>query len=179
MGLFRVIKLNAKIVSVLNSCDRKRFEALIDEVLNIPRIFTSKLYVWNWIRGRDFYKMLAHYVIVNIENCHSPGDITYEEQPSNPYTMDHAERVLQMVLTTASDESVKKNFIWAITKRIPLLTADTISYLSQEKIYSLLRSDKVLITDGAINPFVTEIYNLRKQIKDLEDQLEVSDLLGQ
>ena len=57
-------------------------------------------------------------------------------------------------------------------KQIPLLTVDTIQYASREKILSILRSDKYAITDEAVNPFVSEIVDLKLQVKDLEEQIQ-------
>ena len=58
-----MLKLNLRILRTFNSCDRREFFALLDEVYKIPGIFTRKRYLWNWFRPRDFYKMIADYVI--------------------------------------------------------------------------------------------------------------------
>ena len=166
MNLIRIIKLNLRIISVLNSCDRKTFEKLINEVIDNPKVFRSKLYVWNIVRGRDFYKMLSHYVIEQFENNND-----------DPTKNNKVETIINMVMDTAKSEAIKRNFIWAIMKQVPLLTATTIQYASREKVISLLRSDKVLFTDPAIDPFVTEVYELRKQIKELEDQLQATQIM--
>lgn len=168
--MFRCIRLNAQIISVLNTCDRKKFEALIDSVIDQPKVFRSKLYVWNWIRGRDFYKMLAHYVVKNIESGYQSGDAEN--------TTVKSEVILQMVLETAKDPAVRRNFIWAIMKQVPLLTVDTIQYASREKIISLLQSDKVLITDPYLGAFVEEIGRLRDRIRTLEDEVQMYQIMA-
>ena len=99
--------------------------------------------------------MIAHYVITQVQSC----DRT------------KCESIIQTVLKTTKDEAVRRNFIWAIMKQVPLLTIDTIQYASAEKIKSILRSDKYAITDEAISPFVHEVIDLRLQIKDLEEQV--------
>lgn len=161
-----VISLNIRIIRVLNSCDRKQFESLISEVISRPRVFRSKLYVWNIIRGRDFYKMLAHYVVSELSNSDS-SEVHYA----------NAETIIKMVMDTAKSEEIKKSFIWAVMKQVPLVTATTIQYASHDKIVSLLQSDKVLITDDCISPFVDEIARLRSRVKDLEDELTATRLM--
>ena len=85
-----------------------------------------------------------------------------------------AEWVIQMVMDTAKSEDIKRNFIWAIMKQIPLLTVTTIQYASPKKIESLLSSSKQLIADDAILPFILEISDLKNQVKLLEEQLEIT-----
>lgn len=166
MNPIRIIKLNLRIISVLNSCDRKTFEKLINEVIDNPKVFRSKLYVWNIVRGRDFYKMLSHYVIEQFENNND-----------DPTKNNKVETIINMVMDTAKSEAIKRNFIWAIMKQVPLLTATTIQYASREKIHSILNSDKTIYTDDALAPFVEEIALLHKRIKDLEDEVEAFKLM--
>ena len=176
--MLQCIKLNLKIVSVLNSCDRKKFEALVDTVIDQPKVFRSKWYIWNWIRGRDFYKMLAHYVVKNIEAGYQNGDVFIGDCPPDENPTKKAEAILQMVLDTAKDEAIKRNFIWAVMKQIPLLTVDTVQYASREKVISLLQSNKVLVTDPYIGTFVDEIGRLRNQIHELEDEVQMYKLIA-
>ena len=110
--------------------------------------------------------MLSHYVIEQFENNND-----------DPTKNNKVETIINMVMETAKSEAIKRNFSWAIMKQVPLLTATTIQYASREKVISLLRSDKVLFTDPAIDPFVTEVYELRKQIKELEDQLQATQIM--
>ena len=153
------VKTNLEIIRVMNSCSRTNFEELLNRILELPdhmKYFTSKRYIWNIIRGRDYYKMLAHYVCVCIEtNNHA-----------------RAEQIIRIVSETESDQAVIKSFIWAVMKQVPLLTTVTIQFASPEKIKSILSSDKVILTDDALIPFVDYVMELRKQIKDLEDQIE-------
>lgn len=154
------VAYNLRILRVLNSCDRKVFEAMVDEALHTnPKVLSSKKYLWNIVRGRDYYKMMSHYVVTAF-------------QADNDTKRDDAEQIIQIVLKTTKDASIRRNFIWAIMKQIPLLTVDTIQYTSREKILSILRSDKYAITDEAVNPFVSEIVDLKLQVKDLEEQIQ-------
>ena len=155
------IKINLKMIHVMNSCDRKEFEVLVDSLIGSKKFFYSKRYIWNIIRGRDYYKMLSHYVVEKITSDLSNID-------------KDAEWIIQMVMDTAKSEDIKRNFIWAIMKQIPLLTVTTIQYASPKKIESLLSSSKQLIADDAILPFILEISDLKNQVKLLEEQLEIT-----
>lgn len=116
------------------------------------KIFNSKRYIWNIIRPRDFYRMASIWVTDRI----------------NDDELAQAEKMIKLVLSSTSNESACKNFIWVITKRCPLLTEDTIRYMSPEKIHSLLSGDKELICDQVMRPIVDEVMNLRTRIESLE-----------
>lgn len=163
--MIRLIMINVAIIKVLNSCDRKAFVSLIDQYLGAGQfnVFYKKWYLWNIVRGRDYYKMLSHYIITKLQDTIDPDT-----------SQARAEFIINMVIETAKTEEIKKSFIWAIMKQIPLLTAITIQYASPEKIKSLLYSDKILITDTAITPFVMTVSELRRQVSELEKQLEVT-----
>ena len=163
--MIKLIIINLAIIKVLNSCDRKAFITLVDQYLNdkLFNVFYKKWYLWNIVRGRDYYKMLSHYVITKLQDTIDPDS-----------SQARAEFIINMVIETAKTEKIKKSFIWAIMKQIPLLTAITIQYASPEKIKSLLYSDKILITDTAITPFVMTVSELRRQVSELEKQLEVT-----
>ena len=62
-----LIYFNRKMINALNSCKYDEFEFLFNCILayngkDFERFFTSKLYIWNVIRPRDFYKMCAMYI---------------------------------------------------------------------------------------------------------------------
>ena len=162
----KTIKLNLRIISVLSSCNRAPFEELVDEFIGQPKIFRSKWYIWNIVRGKDFYKMLSHYVV---------------EKTTNPEKKNHAsaEWIIHMVAETTKDQVVLDHFIWAILKQVPLLTTVTIQCASAEKIRSILNSDKIIYTDDALAPFVKEIAILHARIKDLEDEVEAFKLMSE
>lgn len=148
MNPIKIIRMNIRIIKVMNSCDRKQFTELIDEMINRPDVFRKRYYIWNVIRGRDYYKMLSYYVIKCLQ---SREDEDYVK----------AETMIQMVMDTESDLAVRKHFIWAVMKEVPLLTITTIQYASEAKILSLLNSNKELIVDDALKPFITKIKELK------------------
>lgn len=146
--------LNRKIFKVYNSCDRDEFAELLNSIMDLPeqqiqKVFTSKRYLWNIIRPRDFYKMAAYYVV---------------SAAKNGINLERIDLLIHTILITTPSQKICSSFVWNILKQIPLLTIDTIQYTSQEKIQSLLQSDKILFTDTAITPFVKEVIRLRKEI---------------
>lgn len=163
MGLIKLIRTNVRIVKVMNSCDRKQFIELIDEMIDRPDVFRRRRYIWNIIRGRDYYKMLSYYV----SQCLLTGDDRQFEK---------AETMTQMVMETEPNPDVRKHFIWAIMKTVPILTITTIQYASDAKILSLLRSEKNLLVDDALQPFLVRIRELESECTNLRSICELEDV---
>lgn len=154
------IKMNRRMIQVLNSCKYDEFEPLIDEILGLPNwetYFTSRWYIWNIIRPRDFYKMCAMYV-----HNHTEGDLT---------KFDKVEKLINIVLETAKSEQIKKTFVWNITKSTPLIMWKMIPYMSKEKIINMITKKKYVITDDLIQPFFEGVNIIRNGEKeDNEDE---------
>lgn len=149
------IKMNSRMIQVLNSCKYDEFEPLIDEILGLPNwetYFTSRWYIWNIIRPRDFYKMCAMYV-----HNHTEGDLT---------EFDKVERLINIVLETAKSEQIKKTFVWNITKSTPLIMWKMIPYMSKEKIVNMITKKKYVITDDLIQPFFEGVNIIRNGEKE-------------
>lgn len=125
------------------------------------RYFVQKRFLWNIIRGKDYYKMMSYHVIQMLEGKDPIGD------------MNDANWIIHMVLVTTKNEEVCKSFIWNIMKSVPLLTIDTIKYASDEKIKSILRSDKDIICDEHVTPFLSEIKALKAQAQADKEQLSL------
>lgn len=149
------IKMNRRMIQVLNSCKYDEFEPLIDEILGLPNwetYFISKWYIWNVIRPRDFYKMCAMYV-----HAHTEGDLN---------EFDKVERLINIVLETAKSEQIKKTFVWNITKSTPLIMWKMIPYMSKEKIINMITKKKYVITDDLIQPFFEGVNIIRNGEKE-------------
>lgn len=144
--------LNARIIHVFNSCDRGEFVELIDDIVkekNVMRLFTSVIYVWNIIRPRDFYKLLAGWVVDEI--------VKYGK-------LENADVMIKVVLKTAKTEAIKETFIWNVTKNCPLLTIDTIQYMSAERLANILQSTKYVYCDEYTKPIMDVIKSQHDQI---------------
>ena len=146
-----IIKWNRKIIRVMNSCKYEEFEKLINELLELPnykKFFTSKWYIWNVMRPRDFYKMCAMYIqkITDGQTVH----------------FDKAEKLIKIVLHSAKSEQIKKTFVWNITKNTPIIMWDMVPYMSKEKIIVMMVKKKYVIADEIMQPFF-EAANLISQ----------------
>ena len=146
-----IIKWNRRIIQVMNSCKYEEFEKLINELLELPnykKFFTSKWYIWNVMRPRDFYKMCAMYIqkITDGQTNH----------------FDKAEKLIKIVLHSAKSEQIKKTFVWNITKNTPIIMWDMVPYMSKEKIIVMMVKKKYVIADEIIQPFF-EAANLISQ----------------
>ena len=146
-----IIKWNRRIIQVMNSCKYEKFEKLINELLELPnykKFFTSKWYIWNVMRPRDFYKMCAMYIqkITDGQTDH----------------FDKAEKLIKIVLHSAKSEQIKKTFVWNITKNTPIIMWDMVPYMSKEKIIVMMVKKKYVIADEIIQPFF-EAANLISQ----------------
>lgn len=148
-----IIKWNRRIIQVMNSCKYEEFEKLINELLELPnykKFFTSKWYIWNVMRPRDFYKMCAMYIqkITDGQTDH----------------FDKAEKLIKIVLHSAKSEQIKRTFVWNITKNTPIIMWDMVPYMSKEKIIVMMVKKKYVIADEILQPFF-EAANLISQIE--------------
>lgn len=146
-----IIKWNRRIIQVMNSCKYEEFEKLINELLDLPdykKFFTSKWYIWNVMRPRDFYKMCAMYIqrITDGQTDH----------------FDKAEKLIKIVLHSAKSEQIKRTFVWNIMKNTPIIMWDMVPYMSKEKIIVMMVKKKYVIADEIMQPFF-EAANLISQ----------------
>lgn len=161
--MLNALRMNMRIIRVFNSCSRNEFTQLVDDVISDPKaklILSSKRYVWNIIRPRDYYKMMTYYIVELLENpdsdkCH------------------RAEALMEIVLSTTKSEEIRKHFVWNIMKHIPVLTIHTIRYASEEKILNILQNSDNLIIDDYIRPFITMIWQQKNDIEALRTQLDI------
>lgn len=157
--MFQWIRDNLLIKKVINSCSYSTFHAAIMTFVTRPKwhkYFTSKWYLWNIIRPRDFYKMISMFII---------EVLTYNQD--DQVMMNYADDLLKLVLSSDCDLQIKKSFVWNITKKIPLMTEDTIRYMSPEKIESLLLSGKNIICDDVTRPFISTVLKLQKEREEI------------
>lgn len=153
-------QLNKRIIQVFNSCKYEEFEQLLSTILSCDdyeKYFTSKWYIWNIIRPRDFYKMCAMYIQKKTDK-----DTIY---------MTQIEKLIKVVLKTAKNDQIKKTFVWNVTKNVPLIMWEMIPYMSQEKIINMMTKKKYVITDEYTQPFFVAIEVIRNGIEtDMEEE---------
>jgi len=166
------LQWNLDYVRAVNKCDRQTFLDLFHEAMkqNVKGLFSRKRYIWNWIRGKDFYKNLAYYVVSQVKDALTDGCENRAE------ILAELERLIHDILTSEKRFDVRKSFIWNITKQVPLITTDTIAYMSEERITNILRSDKAILCDAAFGPFINEIIDLKERLKESEDLISAMSL---
>ena len=148
---------NLAYIQAVNRCDRQTFLQLFHDAMKmeLKGLFNRKRYIWNWIRGKDFYKNLAYYVVQQVKDALGDGFCNRERY------------------------DVRKSFIWNITKQVPLITIDTIGYMSEERVTNMLRSDKSILCDAAFGPFIKELIDLKGKLKDAEEVIDAMTITNQ
>lgn len=155
MGIW---ELNRRILEMYNSCSYPEFEKLMNDLVtqdrgvHIARFFRSRWYIWNWIRPRDFYKMMSRWIVELIA----------------AHEFDRAEFMLNLILEDRRiPEKVKQTFVWNLTKQTPLITVNTLRYMSAERIHNMLTSGKEVVSDEFLRPVLMVILSYRDEIEKL------------
>ena len=155
------IRWNLRYIRIINSCDRGAIRGLFSELLELEGAFTRRRYLWNWIRGRDFYVNLANMVVDEVR------DLINDRSDDPLASMALVERIIRMVMETERSEKVRRSFIWNITKHAPLLTLDTVKYMSAERLLNQLTNENTqIVTDDTMGVIIGEINRLRGRIND-------------
>lgn len=153
------LSLNIQYIRSVNACKYKELSEFFLNLLDVPKAFTSKRYIWNWIRGKDFYKTIS-LITINLAK-----DFLQHGTEENLVKI---ERFIRIVMSTEPNESVRKSFVWNITKSVPILTVDTIQYMSAERIANIVQSDEKIIFDDHLCPIMQEIIRLKKDLEQSE-----------
>lgn len=163
MNIRTIFDLNMRMFKANNSCDHmQQFEVMktIMEMSekDIEKVFRKKYFLWNIFRGKDFYKMCAHYVWETVKN----GEV------------DKGLTVLSHVLLTAKDDGIRRAFVKAVVNNVPIVITGTVMYMGQRKLDYLLGEDNVgkLITDEITGPFVKKLKDVYKELNDMRGVVE-------
>jgi len=151
MGIF---KMNKRIIDMYNSQIISEFTDLMDEIVQLPKekiekIFKSKLYVWNIIRNKDFYKLMSVWFI----NTDTYTDANF--------------LILKLVLETANNDITRKTLMKSIVKKKIILTVDSIKYI--EGLDLICTREYVLdfAVDDYIKPLIARISSLEMRLDDI------------
>lgn len=145
------IKWNLWYIRSVNCDDEEGLYDFFDAGCDQKGFFTRKRYIWNIIRGKLFCQYFASWAIQwykrIIEGC---IDIDAYCQTVEATLVEAIHRVM----ASEQQENIKRSLVWKITKQAPILTIDTIPYISKDRLYHLLDSDKYIIADAAMKPIV-------------------------
>ena len=164
MSIKSIISMNLKIMKAVNSCERAQYMPLLDEIMDMKesemwKIFTKKYYLWNLLRGKDFYKTLAVYVIDKV-NSDVPED------------MNRAELAIKVGIATANKDKDCKAFVKTILRNVSVLTVDTIRYTTNEKLEQLLSEPEGIIADEKMTVVLKTVSDMKSQISALQSIME-------
>lgn len=171
VSLRKTIKWNLRYIEAVNSGDRRPFLSLLGELLNLENAFTKRCYIWNIIRGREFYKNLSFYVVSKAK------EVLNGESDNPEEAMARIEQVIQIVMETERRKTVKQSFVWNITKQVPIITVDTLRYMDIKRITHILQNEKRVLNDSSMDPFIQEIIRLKILVNQtdlaLDDTLNI------
>lgn len=156
------LTVNKLILKAINSQSKETFCMVMEKLVRnkVTGLFTKKRYLWNIIRPRDMYKMIAYWIETNI---------------SDRELFNERIRLMHELIESTKDEKIRKSFVWGLLKRVNLLTVYTIQYASQDKINNIVA--KLAVTTDLI--YVDEtLYPLVYSYRQLAEyhKREVDDL---
>ena len=160
----RIIKLNREYIKAVNSCDKDEMYKFFESISMIDNAYTNKLYLWNWFRGKDFYINFAGWTI-------QLARFAIYSESSDDFTIfaEKVERNIKIVMNTERSFKNRQSFVWNLTKHVPILTVDTIQYMSPDRIENILLGEKTILNDDATRPFIKVVASLKKDIKKTEE----------
>lgn len=165
------IKVNKLILKAINSQDKDIFcdvmETFIKEKV-ITGIFKKKYYLWNIIRPRDVYKLIAYWI-----------ETTIDCDDSDTYNL-RIDIMHELILTTKNIK-IRKSFVWGLLKRVNILTIYTIQYASSDKIFNIISKlnspDQRVYVDNILYPLMmsvkTQFESYKSDINLLNEMLEL------
>ena len=139
---------------------------MFHEIINLPGGFRKKRYIWNHIRGKDFYLSLSSYLRDTAKEILYSQELTPEEASAK---LAEVETVMNEILATEKKEDVKLNFVRNITKYVPIMTYAMLPYMSEGNIQKVLTADRIL-NDTTMQPIITEFLSLKRKLNESEQQ---------
>ena len=162
------LQWNRRYIGLINTGDPEQATEFFNELMaDVKNPFRKRRYLWNRIRGKGFYTLLARWIVETV----NAGLESVETSKQESETREIDQRfslvisVLHEVMVTENNANQRKSLIWNITKHVALLTIDTVPYLSRERYLNLLRGNRPVITDQAMSPVVDEVKRLRDELE--------------
>ena len=156
--MFQAIKLNIQYIKALNSCNISVIHDFLFDMLqrvSLKKAFKRKRYIWNFTRGKDFYKTLAQFI-----SSYLLMDKTKE----------FAVKVYDEVINSTQSDEIKKAFTKAITKHTPFLTATSIQYMSVQRLEAIAnQTDSLVYIEPMLKPLINRINQLEDEIGTLTE----------
>lgn len=165
MGLVRIVKTNLAIIRALNSGNQATCIRLIHELITrsekeVRSIFTKKWYIWNIIRGKDFYKLMSRYVIQQVR--------LYQGDPTEVSALVTGELAIHLVMATEPRDQIKREFVKAIERDIRIMTVELLPYITDERIDSILNDPIGVLMDDKCSYIAAQYADIRGQLREFE-----------
>ena len=166
---------NRLYIKAVNSDDGELLNQFFDDACDEDiTFFTKRRYIWNIIRGKEFCRILADWVIDWYRRALDDYDHCDD-------IMDRVVTLLHNVMYTLNEwsdqDKIKRSLVWKITKYAPILTVDTLPYISEERLIHIIDSDKWIVTDSAMRPIVNYNAKLKVDLASLQVSVDLmSDL---
>lgn len=168
MKIRMIFKINKRLLAAFNSCDQTNQMKVIDDIMqmeesDITKVFQKKYFIWNILRGKDFYKVMARYIINSVQD----GNVAV------------AVNVLRHSLVTAENDDIRRAFVKSIMRAVPLITIETVMYASKERLDALLASAQLdnAIVGQELLPFVNRIRELNESATTLQDLVDMQFIM--
>jgi len=143
------LSMNLMYIRAVNSDDQATLRRLLDESCDDPMFFTRRCYIWNVLRGKEFCRVVAEWAIDWYRTLTGTvGDHRSAEAEQNLV------EVIHRIMVTEKHENIKRSLVWKITKYAPIITVDTIPYISEERLMNLVSSDRYILTDTSLKPLI-------------------------
>lgn len=155
MNIGNIITINRRLIAAINSCDQMSQMRVIDDIMtmsedDVKKVFSKKYFFWNICRGKDFYKVMARYVCESISNGNIENGII----------------VLRNTVVTAKSDDIRRAFVRAILKKVPILTLETIAFATHSKLSMILAMEadslRAIVTENMMKPFIDRIIELEE-----------------
>ena len=112
-------------------------------------------YLWNLVRGKAFYLAMVDH-LVDLCNGLEYGAVLGNE----------IEDIIVNIFESEKYERTRRSFVWNLTKRVPLVTVQTVALISEERLMNIVRGERC-ITDAHMRPLVSEIWRLMNRNREI------------
>lgn len=172
MSILEIIRINKKFLTAMRSCDQTQQIVCIIGFMKeygektFEKIMTKKYFIWNLCRSKDFYKIMASIIVyLYSEWDKHENDIEVRTECETWINI-----LIRLTLKSADNDQIRFSFIKAVERRCYVLTVETIPYISEERLQSIMGDQYVStksITDPILRPFVKELQNKSELIEIL------------
>ena len=158
---------NIRYVRTINSCNRTLIEGMFRELLSLEGSLRRRRYVWNLIRGKNFYIPLANCIVAEARGLIYAAQKEEVDLHGNP-SMEWINRVIREVIASEKDRYNVVSFVDNITSHVNLITLDTIPYTKPERLEHMLLGTKPVLMAPELDFFGSVLKGYQDRVARLE-----------